>query len=53
MLGFIIRRLLLVIPTLIGVAVAVFFLIRILPGDVVVVKWGAAGASIRKKTIQP
>ena len=52
MLGFIIRRLLLVIPTLIGVAVAVFFLIRILPGDVVVVKLRADGASITEETIQ-
>ena len=52
MLWFLIRRLLLVIPTLIGVAVAVFFLIRVMPGDVVVVKLRADGASVSDETIQ-
>ena len=40
------------IPTLIGVAVAVFFLIRVMPGDVVVVKLRADGASVSEETIQ-
>ncbi len=52
MLGFVIRRLLLVIPTLIGVAIAVFFLIRVMPGDVVVVKLRADGAQVTEETIQ-
>jgi peptide/nickel transport system permease protein len=52
MLWYIFRRLLLVIPTLIGVAVAVFFLIRVMPGDVVVVKLRADGAPISEETIQ-
>lgn len=52
MLIFILRRLLLVIPTLIGVAVAVFFLIRVMPGDVVVVKLRADGAAVTEETIQ-
>src|ERR1044072_6625977 len=52
MIWFIIRRLLLVIPTLIGVAVAVFFLIRVMPGDVVVVKLRADGANLSDETIQ-
>ena len=52
MLAFIIRRLLLVIPTLIGVAVAVFFLIRVVPGDVVVVKLRADGAQVTEEAIQ-
>ena len=52
MFGFILRRLLLVIPTLIGVAVAVFFLIRVMPGDVVVVKLRADGAQVTEETIQ-
>ena len=43
---------LLVIPTLIGVAVAVFFLIRVMPGDVVVVKLRADGANVTEETIQ-
>jgi peptide/nickel transport system permease protein len=46
------RRLLLVIPTLIGVAIAVFFLIRVMPGDVVVVKLRADGASISEEAIE-
>lgn len=52
MLGYIIRRLILVIPTLVGVAVAVFFLIRVMPGDVVVVKLRADGAQVTEETIQ-
>jgi peptide/nickel transport system permease protein len=51
MLSFIIRRILLLIPTLIGVAVAVFFLIRVMPGDVVVVKLRADGANVTQETI--
>jgi peptide/nickel transport system permease protein len=41
-----------VIPTLIGVAIAVFFLIRVMPGDVVVVKLRADGAAVSEETIQ-
>jgi peptide/nickel transport system permease protein len=52
MIWYLIRRLLLVIPTLIGVAIAVFFLIRVMPGDVVVVKLRADGAAISEETIQ-
>ncbi len=52
MFSFLIRRLLLVIPTLIGVAVAVFFLIRVMPGDVVVVKLRAEGAAVSDETIE-
>jgi peptide/nickel transport system permease protein len=52
MLGYIIKRLLMVIPTLLGVAVAVFFLIRVMPGDPVVVKLRADGAAVTEETIQ-
>jgi peptide/nickel transport system permease protein len=52
MLTFLARRLLLIIPTMIGVAVAVFFLIRVMPGDVVVVKLRADGANVTEETIQ-
>ena len=38
MTAYILRRLLLMIPTLIGVAVLVFFLLRVVPGDIVEVK---------------
>jgi peptide/nickel transport system permease protein len=51
MIGFILRRLFLVIPSLIGVAVAVFFLIRVMPGDVVVVKLRADGVAVSEDAI--
>ena len=52
MFWYLLRRLILVIPTLIGVAIAVFFLIRVMPGDVVVVKLRADGAAVSDETIQ-
>jgi len=52
MLSFLARRILLAIPTLIGVAVVTFFLIRVVPGDPVVVKLRADGAPITEATIQ-
>ena len=52
MFWYLLRRLILVIPTLIGVAIAVFFLIRVMPGDVVVVKLRADGAAVSEETIQ-
>jgi peptide/nickel transport system permease protein len=52
MLSFLARRILLAIPTLIGVAVVTFFLIRVVPGDPVVVKLRADGAPISEATIQ-
>jgi peptide/nickel transport system permease protein len=52
MLSFLLRRLMLVIPTMIGVAIAVFFLIRVMPGDVVVVKLRADGAAVTEEAIQ-
>src|SRR5215210_7084619 len=52
MFWYVTRRLLLVIPTLVGVAIAVFFLIRVMPGDVVVVKLRADGAAVSEETIQ-
>src|SRR5205085_8269652 len=52
MLWYVIRRLVLVIPTLVGVAFAGFFRIRVMPGDVVVVKLRADGAAVSEETIQ-
>jgi peptide/nickel transport system permease protein len=52
MFWFLIRRILYVIPTLIGVAIAVFFLIRVMPGDVVVVKLRADGAAVTDEAIE-
>lgn len=43
MLGYILKRLLLTLPTLLMVALAVFFLIRLIPGDPALVMLGDAG----------
>jgi len=51
MLRFVIRRFALTIPTLIGVAVMVFFMLRILPGDVVEVKLRGEGAAVSQATL--
>lgn len=51
MLRYIVNRLLLMIPTLIGVAVLVFFMLRVIPGDVVEVKLRADGGSVSQETI--
>lgn len=49
---FLLQRIVLAVPTLIGVAVVTFFLIRVVPGDPVVVKLRADGAPITEATIQ-
>ena len=41
---YIIRRLLLMIPTLLGVAMLVFLLLRVAPGDIVMLKYAGTGA---------
>ncbi len=51
MITFLLRRLVLLIPTLIGVAIVTFFLIRVMPGDPVVVKLRADGAAVTQETI--
>jgi peptide/nickel transport system permease protein len=52
MLRYTIRRVLLTIPTLIGVAVLVFFMLRIVPGDVVEVKLRADGGAVSQEVIE-
>ncbi len=52
MIRFLLRRLALLIPTLLGVAIVTFFLIRVMPGDPVVVKLRADGAAVSEETIQ-
>jgi len=46
MLRYIINRLLLMIPTLFGVAVLVFLLLRMMPGDIVELKLLAEGGNV-------
>jgi peptide/nickel transport system permease protein len=52
MIRYIANRLLLMIPTLLGVAVLVFFMLRVIPGDVVEVKLRADGGNVSQETIE-
>jgi peptide/nickel transport system permease protein len=51
MLQYVVKRVLLTIPTLLGVAVLVFFMLRIVPGDVVEVKLRGDGGSVSQQTV--
>jgi len=48
---YILKRLLLMLPTLFGVAVLVFFLLRVLPGDIVELKYAGSGAYAPKEAL--
>ena len=50
MYQYIAKRVLLVIPTLIGAAALVFILMRLIPGDICVVRLGSGGGSIWRST---
>ena len=52
MLRYTINRVLLMIPTLIGVAVLVFFMLRVVPGDIVEIKLRGDGGSVTQETIE-
>jgi peptide/nickel transport system permease protein len=52
MLRYTISRTLMMIPTLIGVAVLVFFMLRVVPGDVVEVKLRGDGGNVTQETIE-
>jgi peptide/nickel transport system permease protein len=52
MLRYTINRVLLMIPTLLGVAVLVFFMLRVVPGDIVEVKLRGDGGSVSQETIE-
>jgi peptide/nickel transport system permease protein len=52
MLRYTANRVLLMIPTLIGVAILVFFLLRVVPGDVVEIKLRGDGGSVTQETIE-
>ncbi|HZU07372.1 MAG TPA: ABC transporter permease [Chloroflexota bacterium] len=49
---YILARLLLMIPTLVGVAVLTFLLLRVVPGDVVMLKYAGEGAFVPHETIE-
>jgi len=52
MLRYTLNRTLMMIPTLIGVAVLVFFMLRVVPGDVVEVKLRGDGGNVTQETIE-
>jgi peptide/nickel transport system permease protein len=49
---YILKRLLLMVPTLLGVAAVVFFLLRVLPGDIVELKYSGSGTYAPKQAIE-
>ncbi len=51
MLRYAANRILLMIPTLIGVSILVFFMLRVIPGDVVEVKLRGDGGNVSQETI--
>src|SRR5918912_2106931 len=51
MFRYIIRRLLLVIPTLLGAATLVFIMMRLVPGDICLVRLGSGGTSFTQTAL--
>jgi peptide/nickel transport system permease protein len=52
MLRYIAERLLLMIPTLLGVAVLIFFMLRVVPGDIVEIKLRSEGGQVTQEQIE-
>jgi len=52
MYQYILKRLLLLIPTLLGAAVLVFFLLRLIPGDICELRMAGSGAYFDKEALQ-
>jgi peptide/nickel transport system permease protein len=52
MYSYIAKRVLMTIPTLIGAAALVFILMRLIPGDVCVVRLGSGGGSFSEHSVQ-
>jgi peptide/nickel transport system permease protein len=52
MLGYIVNRILLMIPTLLGVAIIVFLMLRVMPGDIVALKLKADGGAVTQEVIE-
>ena len=48
---YILKRLFLMLPTLFGVAVLIFFLLRVLPGDIVELKYAGTGVYAPKEAM--
>lgn len=52
MLSYVLRRLGLMLPTLLGVAVISFFLLRVVPGDVVELRLRSGGGNVSAEVVQ-
>jgi peptide/nickel transport system permease protein len=52
MLKYVVHRVLLMLPTLIGVAVLIFFMLRVVPGDIVEVKLRGDGGNVSQEQIE-
>ena len=51
MIRYVVKRLLLMIPTLLGVAVLIFFLMRVVPGDIVELRFAGESAFAQKENL--
>jgi peptide/nickel transport system permease protein len=51
MARYVVKRLLLMVPTLLGVAVIIFFLMRVVPGDIVELRFAGEGASVSRDNL--
>jgi peptide/nickel transport system permease protein len=52
MLRYLSKRILLMIPTLLGVAVLIFLLLRVVPGDIIGLKYAESGSSVSQEAMQ-
>ena len=50
--NYILRRTLLVVPTVLGAGIVVFFLLRILPGDICLVRWVDYGQDLKPELLE-
>lgn len=46
------KRIMLMIPTLLGIAVLIFLLMRVVPGDIVVLKYAGSGENLSQESMQ-
>jgi len=52
MITYLAHRVLLMVPTLLGVAVLIFFMLRVVPGDIVEVKLRGDGGTVSQETLE-
>ena len=52
MYRYILKRVVMVVPTLIGAAALVFVLMRLIPGDICVIRLGSGGSSFSEHSVR-